>query len=326
MYIYSGGQLVRHDNNIQYVNNIGEKTSLAIETISDIFIMSEMTISTSLLSLISKYGIVLHHYDYYYNYVGSFYPKKSLHSGFITVKQVENYIDKEKRLYIAIQILEASSSNIYRNLRYYNSRGKDVSLQMQQIESLKKSFKKATSIQQLMGYEGNIRKVYYSAWELIINQDLEFNKRVKNPPDNEINTLVSFINSLIYNIVLVQLRQTQLDATISFLHEPQDRRFSLALDISEIFKPIIVDRLIFSLLNKKQITSKSFTKNLNGLHLKESATKLIFTELDNRLKKTIKHETLNKDVSYKYLIRLEGYKLIKHLTGEKTYEGFEMRW
>ena len=153
-----------------------------------------------------------------------------------------------------------------------------------------------------------------------------FEKRVKNPPDNVINTLISFVNTLVYTRVLGEIYKTQLNPTISYLHEPGSRRFSLSLDISEIFKPIIADRLIFSLLNRRQIIEKSFTKELNYLHLNKEASKLIVSELDNKLKTTIKHRDLNKEVSYQYLMRLECYKLIKHLLGEKEYEPFKIWW
>ena len=123
-----------------------------------------------------------------------------------------------------------------------------------------------------------------------------------------------------------EVYHTQLNPTISYLHEPGVRRYSLCLDISEVFKPLIGDRLIFSLLNRQQITEESFTQELNFLHLKKEASKLIVRELENSLKKTIKHKELGRQVSYQYLIRLELYKLIKHIIGEKEYEGFKIWW
>ena len=114
------------------------------------------------------------------------------------------------------------------------------------------------------------------------------------------------MNSLIYAKTLSEIYHTQLNPTVSYLHEPGVRRYSLCLDLSEVFKPLIGDRLIFSLLNRKQITEDSFTKELNFLHLKKEASKLIVTKLENRLKKTIMHKELGKQVSYQYLIRLEA--------------------
>ena len=147
-----------------------------------------------------------------------------------------------------------------------------------------------------------------------------------HPPDNMINSLISFVNSLIYSKVLSEIYKTQLNPTISYLHEPGVRRFSLCLDISEVFKPLIGDRLIFSLLNRRQITEDSFTKELNFLHLKKESSRLIAQELEKSLKKTIMHKELGRQVSYQYLMRLEAYKLIKHLIGEKQYEGFKIWW
>ena len=137
---------------------------------------------------------------------------------------------------------------------------------------------------------------------------------------------ISFVNSLIYAKTLSEVYHTQLNPTISYLHQPGARRFSLCLDLSEIFKPLIADRLIFSLLNRRQITENSFTKEFNFLHLKKEASQLIVTELEARLKQTIMHRDLGRQVSYQYLIRLEAYKLIKHLIGEKEYEGFRIWW
>lgn len=247
-------------------------------------------------------------------------------AGRLLVRQVEHYTDYEKRIVLARKFIEAAADSIYRNLRYYNGRGKDVSVYMKEVDSFRKQIGSTTTIESLMGVEGNIRKQYYAAWNIIINQEISFEKRVMHPPDNMINSLISFVNTLIYTKVLGELYRTQLNPTISYLHEPGERRFSLSLDLAEVFKPLIGDRLIFSLLNRNQITENSFTKELNFLHLKKDASKLIVSELESRLKKTVMHKELGRQVSYQYLIRLEAYKLIKHLIGEKEYEGFRIWW
>lgn len=325
-YIYNNGQLKRKDNSIEFVDEYGERRYIPIETVGEIYVMSEMDFNTNLINFLSKYGIVVHFFNYYSFYTGSFQPREKLVSGNLLINQAEHYSNGEKRIILAQKFIDGASYNIYRNLRYYNGRGKDVQSFMDKIEALRKDIYKTESIHELMGYEGNIRKTYYEAWNIIIDQDIDFKKRVRNPPDNMVNTLISFINTLVYTKVLSAIYNTQLNPTISYLHEPGERRFSLSLDISEIFKPIIADRLIFSLLNKKQITEKSFTKDLNCLHLKKEASKTIAAELDSRLQTTIKHKELNKSVSYEYLMKLECYKLIKHLIGEKEYDPFKIWW
>ena len=253
------------------------------ENISDIYIFSEINLNISLLNLLSKMGISVHFFNYYQYYIGSFYPKEQKLAGKLLTQQAEHYLNPEKRLFLAQAFINSASYNIFRNLRYYNGRGKNVQPYMDQIVEYRKYIPKTESITELMGIEGNIRKTYYQAWNTIIDQNIDFSKRVMRPPDNMINSLISFVNSLIYTKVLTEIYKTQINPTISYLHEPGAKRFSLALDISEIFKPLIGDRLIFSLLNRNQITEQSFVNELNGLQLKKSAVQTIVEELDTRL-------------------------------------------
>ena len=325
-YIYSVGNLTQKDNTLRFKTPDGLTKDLPIENVKEVYVMNEITVTSKLLSLFSKYGVNVHFFNHYQFYIGSFCPKESKLAGKLLIQQALAYSDYSNRLAIAQEFINSASFNIYRNLRYYNGRGKDVSSSMKRIDSLRKNVKKTESIEELMGVEGNIRQEYYKAWDVIIDQNIDFQKRVYHPADNMINSLISFVNSLVYTKTLSEIYKTQLNPTISFLHKPGTRRFSLALDVSEVFKPLIADRLIFSLLNRSQITEDSFVKDFNGLQLTEKASKTIMAELDNKLKTTIFHKELNKNVSYQFLIRLELYKLIKHIIGEKEYKGFEMWW
>lgn len=326
-YLYKSGRLQRKDNTLEITYKDNTKKVIPIERVEDIYVMTEFDFNTALLNFLSQYGIKIHFFNYYGFYTGTYYPKETLVSGKLLIKQVEHYTDNEKRLKIAKAFIDSASYNIHRNLIYYKNRGKDLEEYIKEIEYFRKQIDKCKDVSELMGIEGNIRKVYYSSWNNIINQDIKFEKRVKNPPDNAINSLISYVNTIIYTRVLSEIYKTQLNPTISYLHEPSERRFSLCLDIAEIFKPIIGDRLIFSMLNKNQITEKDFENGLNFLYIKDKARKEITRELDKRLQTTIKHKTLDREVSYEYLMRLEVYKLIKYLIGdEDKYEGFKMWW
>lgn len=325
-YLYKSGRLQRKDNTLEIVYKDNTKKSIPVERVDDIYVMTEFDFNTSLLNFLSQFGINIHFFNYYGFYTGTYYPKELLVSGKLLIKQVEHYNDKEKRLNIAKAFIEAASYNIYRNLTYYNNRGKDLKDYMKEIDFLRKQIKLCKDVPELMGIEGNIRKVYYDSWNIIINQDIAFEKRVKNPPDNAINSLISYVNTIIYTRVLSEIYKTQLNPTISYLHEPSERRFSLCLDIAEIFKPIIADRLIFSMLNKRQITEKDFEEGLNFTYIKDEARKNITREIDLRLQTKIKHKKLDREVSYEYLMKLEVYKLIKHLLEDEEYEGFKMWW
>lgn len=325
-YVIKDGDLRRKDNSVVITSLEGEIKNLKAEVADEIYLFGEVSLNTSLLNFISQKGIVLHVFNYYGFYSGSYYPRETNISGYLLVNQVKSYDNKEKRLKIAKEILKTAGHNIYRNLRYYNNRGIDLEEPMLKINSLINKLEYGNTINEIMGIEGNIRKVYYSCWNSIVKQEINFEKRVKRPPDNIINTLMSFVNSLIYTTTLSEIYKTQLNPTISFLHEPGTKRFSLSLDLAEVFKPLIGDRMIFSLLNKNQITEDDFERESNFLYLKEKGKRTILMEYDKRLEKTIYHKELGRDVSYRYLIRLECYKLIKDIIREKEYAGFKIWW
>ena len=213
-YIFRDGDLRRKDNNVIVRTLEGDSKNLKAEVTDEIYIFGEMSMNTKLLNFLSQKGITMHVFNYYGFYSGSFYPRESNISGYLLVKQVKSYDNMEKRLELAKEILRTASYNIYRNLRYYNGRGIDLQEPMKSIKSFSNNLENGHSINQIMGIEGNIRKVYYSTWNDIVKQDIKFEKRVKRPPDNMINTLISFVNSLIYTTVLSEIYKTQLNPTI----------------------------------------------------------------------------------------------------------------
>ncbi|MBZ0181348.1 MAG: type I-B CRISPR-associated endonuclease Cas1b [Melioribacteraceae bacterium] len=299
---------------------------IPVEDIESIYCFSELRFNTKFLNFLAQKNITLHLFNYYGYYSGSFYPREPFNSGKLLVKQVNKYQDGYQRVKIAQSFVEGSAQNIRKNLLYYNARDKVTTPFIEKIDELVKKIKDTNDTEELMGIEGNIRSNYYTAWNLIIDDPINFLKREKRPPSNPINALISFGNSLVYTSVLSEIYKTQLNPLISFLHEPGDRRFSLALDLAEIFKPLLTDRIIFSLLNKKQIQDKHFDKETNMCYLSDEGRKIYLREFDEKLKTTIKHRQLKKSVSYRHLIRLECYKLIKHILDEKEYQPFKIWW
>ena len=109
-------------------------------------------------------------------------------------------------------------------------------------------------------------------------------------------------------------------------HEPFERRFSLSLDVAEIFKPIIVDRIIFNLVNKEMLGDNDFRGEIGDMLLSDSGKRSFLKEYSKKLSNTIKHKGLGRDVSYQRLIRLELHKLKKHILGVANYKPLIMWW
>ncbi len=325
-YIFKSGRIRRNQNTVEFETSSNGKRTIPINDVYSIHLFGEVDLNTKLIVFVSQHGIPLHFYNYYGYYCGSFYPREKLLSGFLIVKQVEHYLDPHRRLIIAREFVDAAIHNILMNLEHYERTGKNVS---SHIEGIKKEYsilKKASEIPQIMGIEGRIRDQYYSSFNSFLREGFEFDKRTKMPPQNMLNSLISFGNSLAYATILTEVYHTQLTPTVSYLHEPGERRYSLALDISEVFKPLIVDRVIFSLINNRMIKqSEHFLQELNFCYLNESGRRIFLSEYQKKLETTITNTRLKRKISYQRMIRIECFKLVKHLLGEKPYRGLRIK-
>lgn len=329
-YLFNPGRMSRKDNTLKFTpvdehGKEGPPKYIPVQGVSDLYCFGALDANSALYNFLGKNQIAVHFFDYYEHYTGSFMPKEYLLAGKMQIEQTKHYMSKSKRIIIAKKFVESGAFNILKNLKYYNSRGKDLQAQIDTIEGFMGSIQNANEIDVLMGIEGNIRQIYYDTFDVILN-DFAMNGRSKQPPKNEVNALVSFGNMMCYSLCLGQIYHTQLNPTISFLHEPGYRRYSLALDLAEIFKPILVDRVIFKVLNKREIQAKDFDVQLNSVVLKDAARKTFVRAFEERLNETIKHRSLKRSVSYKHLVKLECYKLTKHLLNMEEYKPFKAWW
>ncbi len=326
VYIFSSGQLMRKDNTIYFENEEGRKY-IPVENTNEIYIFGEVDVNKRFLEFLTQTEIILHFFNYYDYYVGTYYPREHLNSGYMILRQAEHYMNVQKRQKIAAEFVMGASKNIQQVIKYYSNRGKDLGEVETGIKQLEEKIYDCKDIQELMAVEGNIREYYYRAFDRILEKpEFSFEQRTRRPPQNNLNTLISFGNSMIYTIALSEIYKTHLDPRIGFLHATNFRRFTLNLDVAEIFKPIIVDRVIFTLVGKNMITKNDFEKSTGGLLLKEKARKVFIQELEDKLRTTFNHRTLGRNVSYRRLIRLELYKLEKHLMGEEEYKAFVAKW
>jgi len=324
-YIFSMGELKRKDNSIAFRNEKGN-FYIPIQDTREVYCMNEVSFNTKFLDFISRAGITLHLFNYHGNYSGTFYPKEQLISGDLCIKQALCYV--ENRLKIAKSIVQAIADNIHETLyHYYRHDKKDLKPTLDWLKSEPKKFlDKDITIEQIMFIEGQIWNKFYDSFKHFLSEDFLMNKRVKRPPDNPMNALVSFGNTLLYTKTISAIYTTHLNQAISFLHSPREGRFSLCLDISEAFKPVIVFKTIFDLVGRKQLqVEKHFDKSLNYALLNEDGKKIFIDAFETRLNETFMHPKLKRKTTYKHCLKLEGYKLIKYIVEGKEFVPFRLK-
>lgn len=324
-YITSMGELSRKDNSLCFRKD-GKNVYIPVENTKEIYCLNEISINTKLLDFLSSNNIVVHFFNYYEGYSGSFYPKNQYNSGKLLIKQVDKF--NSNRLIIAKSVVKGIGINIKEVLyHYYKHNKKEVK---GTIDWIKESFfgrvENSSDIKVLMAVEGELWQRFYSEFKNFLPEDFIMNKRVKRPPDNPINAMISFGNSLLYTKTISAIYRTHLDQRISFLHEPAEGRFSLSLDISEVFKPIIVYKTIFDLVNNKKIqVSKHFDKKVNYCLLNEEGRNIFITAFEERIESTFNHTKLKRRVSYRTAIKLDCYKLIKYIIEDNEFIPFSIK-
>ena len=319
------GELKRKDNSIAFKNNKGS-FYIPIQDTRELYCFNEVSFNTKFLDFISKARITMHLFNYHGNYSGTFYPKEQLVSGDLTVKQSLCFL--ESRVEVAKAIVRAIALNIHEVLYHYFRHGKkELKPYLDWLKNdVDKFLSKSLTINKTMFIEGQIWLKFYDSFNHFLPDDFLVNKRVKRPPDNPMNALISFGNTLLYTKTISSIYHTHLNQTISFLHSPREGRFSLSLDLSEAFKPIIVYKTIFDLVGKKRLqVTKHFDKSLNYALLNEDGKKIFIDAFETRLNETFMHPKLKRKVTYKQCLKLDGYKLIKFIVEKKDFKPFLLK-
>lgn len=324
-YIMSMGELSRKDNSLCFRKD-GKNVHIPVENTKEIYCFNEVSINSKLLDFLAQNNIIVHFFNYYGGYSGTYYPRDHYLSGKLIVKQALKY--QNDRLDIARAIVKGIGLNIYEVLyRYYKHDKKEVK---ETTDWIKKIFlpqvEQAGDVKELMAYEGEVWLRFYQDFQYFLPEDFVMNKRVKRPPDNPMNALVSFGNTLLYTKTISAIYQTHLDQRISFLHEPSEGRFSLSLDLSEVFKPAIVFKTIFELVNNRRIqVEKHFVKDVNYCILNEEGRKIFIKAFEERMDSVFMHSKLKRKVSYRTALKLDCYKLIKNILEEKEFIPYSIK-
>lgn len=301
-HMISDGILTKKDFALLFENE-EEKHHIPVEVVQQLNFYSDVTVSANVLKTLSEKQIRASFFDKFGNMVGTFVPEQAKGDGHVLLKQCKVYNDTELRLNIAKQMELASIHNMRAIIRYYNKK-KDLGSYVEKMNQYMQEMNEGKSIEQLLLIEARARQDYYSVFnEVLCREDFVFEKRSKRPPKDALNSMISFGNTLLYNQFLQFIWKTALEPQIGMVHATNKRTYSLNLDFADIFKPIVVDRVIFTLINCKQIRiDEHFEKTEDGgVYLTESGKKVFLTEFQKKLTSQI----IIKGKTYNYLNLME---------------------
>lgn len=318
LFVSREAKLKRRENTLAIVLG-GRTKSFPIEKIRHLVLLGESNLNTKLLTLCGQHGVRLSVFDYYGYFKGAFEPIDQNPSGRVKLEQAKLLLNNEQRMAVACEVVRGAAHNMRANLAYYEYRGnkklskpiKDMMLLIYRIDSAKSS-------EELMGIEGNLHQTYYAAWREIDDR-LDFLPRVRRPPNNPINCLISFINQLVYTVTRHEAFKTHLEETFSFLHTPSTGRSSLSLDLSEPFKPVLSHALIFKMVRKKMLDDSWFEQKDGVCLLTETGRRNVAEQFSTRL------EEQYRDHTFREWLYREALNIERHLMGVAEYVSFKKK-
>lgn len=277
-YINKNGMLERKDSSLILKEKNHNIHYIPIEQLDLIICNSDITLNKRVLSLLNYHNISIIFFNFYNDYIGRFTPKK-YSDGKIIMNQIESY-NNHKRMIIVRSILEAELLNSMSLLKYYHKKENRYSSQINTIQSLKIKISNLNNVDESLLLEARIKKSYYSAFDTIIkNKDFIFYNREYNPTSNEVNALLSYGYAILYATILSDIDKSPLLPQISYIHSLSKQSDSLQFDIADILKPIIVDRLVFRLINKNQIKLCHFDYKNEACYLNKEGIKNILKRI-----------------------------------------------
>ncbi len=180
-----------------------------------------------------------------------------------------------------------------------------------------KAIQSCASIADLMGFEGSAAKIYFGVFDQLILQqrdDFMFKERSRRPPLDNMNSLLSFLYTLLTYEAASALETVGLDPYVGFLHQDRPGRPGLALDLMEELRPVFADRLALSLVNRKQVTGKGFTqKESGGILMDDDTRKTVLNAWQERKKEEIVHPYLKEHIPFGLIPHVQAMLLARYL-------------
>ena len=324
-HIINDGILSKRDFTVLFENEQGKKY-IPVEAVQTLNVFSSIIFSSDFFRFMSEKKLSVNIFDRYGELAGSFYAAHNGFGGKTMLKQAEIYLDPAKRLAIAKKLEIGALHNLRANLRYYHYHKQEKRLK-ESIDAFSEFItliNEATDISKMLLTEARARQIYYNAYKYILeDEDFQFTKRTRRPPKDPLNSMISFGNVYLYNRIATEINKTSLDIRIGFMHSTNTRSQSLNLDIAEIFKPLIVDRTIFTLINRKMIHKNEHFEltDQGGMYLNREGKKLFLTELENKIYQ--KQTKDNQSVSYDTHIKQEVSKIYRFVCYDEKYKPFK---
>ncbi len=285
--------------------------------VSELVLFGNISVTTPAIRTLAKRKIGITYLTQHGEYVCRVQPEISKNS-LLRIEQYKAFLDEERRLAIAKGFVSGKLANLRMTLIRKGGKADEVKQAVARIKAAEKSTKKTGSLNMLRGHEGDGSAAYFGVFDRLLKaKDVSFSKRVRRPPTDPVNALLSFGYTLLTNDVITAINIVGFDPYIGYLHAEKYGRPSLALDLMEEFRPLIVDLMVIACLNKKILTPSNFKTTETGAYrLTDEGRRTFLQQYENRRKTEFTHAVLDQKMTYQQAFEHQTRLLAKTLQGE----------
>jgi len=245
-------------------------------------------------------------------------------------RQYQRFDDKTFALEVARLFVRGKLLNMRTLLLRYARKEQEAAFRAvaENLGGMAKAASEAPTVQALMGLEGAGTAQYFSVFKHLFHGDWHFEKRVRRPPADPVNVLLSLGYTLLTREIEAVVNLVGMDPYLGFLHGVAYGRPSLALDLMEEFRPIVVDSVVLRACNTGQVTPAHFHKGDSAerpVVLDDEGRRAFLQAWETRLSERFRHPDSQESVTYRRVFELQARGLARHIQGEGTYRPFLVR-
>lgn len=322
LYVTRQGAYVHKERETIVIEHERQKLmQIPIHSISGLFCFGNVLVSPALMGFCGEKGVNLAFFTEYGRFFGRLQGKKS---GNVLLRRAQYHADKQTALEVARSVIASkligSKSVLQRQQRNYEP-SETIADVINHLTASIRLVKFAGSIDSLRGIEGDAAAAYFSVFgELIkpeLREEFNFSGRNRRPPRDPVNAMMSFVYAILGQDISAALNGVGLDPQVGYLHSDRPGRDSLAQDILEEFRSWLADRLVLSLINRRQIKSSDFIFESSGaVKMSDVARKQILVAYQERKQQEIIHPFLKEKVPIGLLPHTQAMLLSRHLRGD----------
>jgi CRISPR-associated protein Cas1 len=257
-------------------------------------------------------------------YLGGFQPTTPAHGAW-RIRQYRASLDEAFCLSVAGRLVAAKIYNQRRVVqRLAANRGTDLSPDLTHLDALLRDTFRSQNIETLRGYEGAAAARYFPAWASFLPAGVQFEKRSTRPPLNPVNACISFGATLLYHEVVSAIHARGLDPALGLLHSTEDGRWSLALDLMEPFRPVLVEALALDVFSHQILNEKHFRPHDGGVYLNDEGRAKFIVQYERRMERQFMSEFAGHRTTLRQQVEDSVTRLKSALEDPAAFEAFVM--